>query len=61
MGCGVVVREGDVEGLVRRIEAYAQNVQEVGRAGAAALRKFKEHYTRRGSCTAWCELLERLT
>lgn len=59
-GCGVVVREGDAEGLARRIEAYAQNVQEVERAGAAALRSFQGQYTRRASCTAWCELLERL-
>lgn len=60
-GCGVVVQEGDAQRLAARIVSYAQNVPEVDRAGAAALRSFQERYTRRASCTAWCELLERLT
>ncbi len=59
-GCGVVVREGDGEGLARRIESYAQNVQEVERAGVAARRTFEEKYSRRASCSLWVDLLERL-
>ncbi|MFO0830257.1 MAG: glycosyltransferase family 4 protein [Phycisphaerales bacterium] len=59
-GSGVVVREGDGAGLAGHIESYAQNVQEVQRAGAMARRTFEERYTRRASCGAWCDLLERI-
>lgn len=59
-GCGVLVREGDDEGLAAAIRQLASDParrEEMGQRGRAAL---AGRYDKAAACRAWAELLEGL-
>lgn len=59
-GCGVVVRQGDVDGLVREITRLAADHAATRTMGERARTALSEAYNREMACEAWRELLERV-
>ncbi|MFZ4574387.1 MAG: glycosyltransferase family 4 protein [Phycisphaerales bacterium] len=55
--CGIVVRQGDGEGLTRAIESLAGDPARARAMGERGHAAFMEHYSRTKACGAWCELL----
>ncbi|HMN97274.1 MAG TPA: glycosyltransferase family 4 protein [Phycisphaerales bacterium] len=57
---GLVVREGDVDGLVAALRGLATEPERARQLGANARRALASEYARERSCEAWRRLLERV-
>jgi glycosyltransferase involved in cell wall biosynthesis len=55
--CGIVVRQGDGEGLTRAIEALAADPERARAMGERGRAAFMRHYSRTQACGAWNKLL----
>jgi colanic acid biosynthesis glycosyl transferase WcaI len=58
--CGLVVRQGDVDGLVKAIRGLANNPKTCQDMGARARAALIKHFTREKACEQWREMLEGL-
>ena len=59
--CGVVIRQGDVSGLVTAIKEFANHRLRTERFGENARRALINAYNRERACETWRVMLEQLT
>ena len=58
--CGTAVLEGDIDGLVRAIQAYAENPQEREAAGERGRTALIEKFSMECRCRQWLQVIEGL-
>ena len=56
--CGVLIKQGDAEGLVSALRAMERDRASAVRMGDSARRALGEVYDRENACEQWRELLE---
>lgn len=60
-GCGLVVAEGDIDGLVAAIVRLAGDAEMRAKMGRAGLDALAAKYDKASACRDWAALLERVT